>query len=135
MSRVKNKNTAPEVRLRSALHRLGLRFQLHSSDLPGRPDIVFRSARVAVFIDGRFWHGYQFERWSEGLQPYWREKIERTRQRDVRQRRALRRMGWCVVRVWDFEIMRAVDRAALRVRGQVARKSVRVRQSSARLSA
>src|SRR5262245_25069068 len=84
MSRVRSRDTAPELALRSALHRQGFRFHTHVKDLPGRPDIVLTSARVAVFVDGDFWHGYRFPAWEMTLAPFWRNKIAGNRRRDQR---------------------------------------------------
>src|SRR6476469_9829315 len=79
MSSVRTKDTDIEQAVRSALHRRGLRFRKHVRDLPGRPDIVFSRARVAVFVDGDFWHGYDFDTWRGGLSEFWRNKIETNR--------------------------------------------------------
>lgn len=118
MARVRSRNTAPELEVRSALHRRGLRFRIHAP-LPGHPDIAFPASRVAVFVDGDFWHGYRFAAWRARLPVYWREKIEANRRRDRRCRRALRRMGWTVVRVWGHEVG-DLDTALARVQRAVA---------------
>lgn len=115
MARVRSYDTKPERVLRSALHRIGLRFRKHVRDLPGRPDAVFVRARVAVFVDGDFWHGYRFPQWSSTLPEYWRTKITRNRLRDRRNFAALRRRGWKVVRVWEHDINRDVALCVLRV--------------------
>jgi DNA mismatch endonuclease (patch repair protein) len=101
MSRVKGRDTGLERVVRSALHRRGLRFRKHVRELPGRPDIVFPRPRVAVFIDGDFWHGYRFPLWEAKIPEFWRRKIEGNRARDRRNFRTLRRSGWTVVRVWQ----------------------------------
>ena len=82
MSRVRGKNTKPEMLVRSALHKRGLRSRKHRKELPGRPDIVFTRAKICVFIDGDFWHGYDFEVWKQKLTPYWQKKIGDTIERD-----------------------------------------------------
>jgi DNA mismatch endonuclease (patch repair protein) len=115
MSRVRNRDTDLERVLRSALHRRGLRFRKHVSALPGRPDLVVTRFRVAVFIDGDFWHGYRFPRWEHKLSEFWRRKINLNRQRDARNFRALRRAGWVVLRVWQHEIERDLDACIERV--------------------
>jgi DNA mismatch endonuclease (patch repair protein) len=104
MSRVKQKNTDLEITMRSALHKRGLRFRNNVEDLPGKPDIVFRTAKVAVFIDGDFWHGYQLSKWEDKISEFWRNKIRNNRARDQKNFRKLRRMGWKVVRIWQHEI-------------------------------
>lgn len=115
MSRVRNADTDLERRVRSALHHRGLRFRKHCRDLPGRPDIVFRASRVAVFIDGDFWHGYRFPLWRERLAPFWQEKISINRQRDERNFRRLRRAGWKVIRVWQHEVERDLSMVLIRI--------------------
>ena len=104
MSRVKGKDTGLEVRVRSALHRRGLRFRKHVAELPGKPDIVFGKARVAVFLDGDFWHGYRLPSWEDKVSDFWKKKISKNRQRDIKNHRKLRRMGWTVIRLWQHEI-------------------------------
>ncbi len=104
MSRVKSKDTGPEKLVRSALHRRELRFRKHVKDLPGRPDIVFTKARVAVFIDGDFWHGYDFISWEHKLSDFWKAKISKNRQRDAENLQKLRAAGWTVIRIWQHEL-------------------------------
>jgi DNA mismatch endonuclease (patch repair protein) len=104
MARIRSQNTKCELRLRSELHKKGLRFQLHRADLAGKPDIVFPSEKVAVFVDGDFWHGWRFSRWKEKLSEAWRYKIEGNIVRDRRNIAKLRRQGWQVVRVWEHEV-------------------------------
>src|SRR5580704_12677036 len=83
MSRVRTRDTPIEMRVRSALHQLGFRFRKHVKSLPGTPDLVFTRQKVAVFIDGDFWHGYRLAAWEHKLQPFWREKILCNRARDL----------------------------------------------------
>lgn len=104
MSRIRSKNTCPEMTIRKLLHRSGLRFRIHDSSLPGCPDVVFRKARVAVFIDGDFWHGWRFPAWSHKLAPYWCAKIEGNRGRDRRNFCRLRKTGWLVIRLWEHQV-------------------------------
>lgn len=104
MSRIRSRNTRCERTLRSALHRRGHRFRLHRKGLPGRPDILFPRQKVAIFVDGDFWHGWQFDAWKHKLAPFWREKIVRNIERDAIQLVALEESGWTVVRVWEHEI-------------------------------
>ena len=107
MKRVKSKNTAPETSLRKALWANGNRYRLHAGDLPGKPDIVFRQQRIAVFVDGEFWHGKKLssERLAE-MKPYWRAKIARNMARDVTTNEKLVESGWRVVRVGTKSIDR-----------------------------
>lgn len=104
MRRVRSRDTSCEFALRSALHRRGLRYSLRRR-LPGSPDIVFGPARVAVFVDGCFWHGCPVHcRRPSSNRAYWRAKIERNEARDKRVNRELRALGWRVVRVWEHRV-------------------------------
>lgn len=104
MSRIRGMNTSPELLVRRIAHARGLRYRTHATNLPGRPDMLFVRQRVAVFIDGDFWHGWQFPRWRDRLSDYWRAKIERNRRRDRRNFERLRREGWTVVRLWEHAV-------------------------------
>jgi DNA mismatch endonuclease (patch repair protein) len=115
MSRIRGKNTGIELLVFRELRRRGLHFTRHARDLPGRPDVVFRRARIAVFIDGDFWHGWRFPRWQHKLQPRWREKIAENRRRDQRNFARLRRSGWRVVRVWEHQLKRDPESAIRRI--------------------
>jgi DNA mismatch endonuclease (patch repair protein) len=116
MSRVRTRDTAPEVALRRALWALGVRgWRLHAKDLPGRPDLVFRAARLAVFVDGAFWHGHP-SHYKGQSGAFWDTKIARNRERDKTVNRELAALGWKVLRLWDFEIESEAEASALRVR-------------------
>ena len=104
MSRIRSRNTKPELTVRQLAHARGLRFRTHAKWLPGTPDLVFSRARVAVFVDGDFWHGWRFPDWRDGLAPYWRAKIERNMDRDRETLTHLRSDGWTVIRLWEHEI-------------------------------
>lgn len=106
MSRVRSTDTKPELAVRRLVHARGLRFRKHCSQLPGRPDLVFFAAKVVVFVDGDYWHGWRFPAWKDKLSPYWKAKIERNRRRDLCNFRKLRRNGWHVIRVWEHEVER-----------------------------
>lgn len=113
MAAIKSRDTSAERRIRSALHRAGVRFRLGQQIVTGgrrvRPDIVFRRARVALFIDGCFWHGCpQHCRMPSSNVKYWNPKIERNRTRDQRNDEELRATGWTVVRVWEHDDPAAV---------------------------
>ncbi len=117
MAKIRGKDTGPERALAAALLDRGLSWENHSTDLPGRPDFVFRQVRVAVFVDGDFWHGFRFHLWRDKLSESWEAKIEANRRRDRRNRLALRAAGWTVVRVWEHEI----EHSRVRASGKVAR--------------
>jgi DNA mismatch endonuclease (patch repair protein) len=117
MSRVRGRNTLPEIALRKALFALGLRgWRLHSGRLPGRPDLAFGRWKLAVFVDGAFWHGHS-SKFSPGrLSPEWEKKIRANMERDRRADEQLASMGWRVVRLWDFEVRKDAVGQAERVR-------------------
>jgi DNA mismatch endonuclease (patch repair protein) len=104
MSRIQGKNTSPERIIFAELRQHGLCFSKHVNDMPGRPDIIFREANLAVFIDGSFWHGWRFPLWQHKLSIKWRNKIAATRERDQRNFAKLRRMGWAIIRIWEHQI-------------------------------
>jgi DNA mismatch endonuclease (patch repair protein) len=115
MARIKGKNTGPERLLREALSADGMRCEYHAKDLLGRPDLVFRDCRVAVFVDGDFWHGWRFSIWRDKLSAKWEKKIESNRRRDSRVHRSLRRAGWRVLRIWEHQIERDLHACVRRV--------------------
>lgn len=115
MSRVKGKDTSLERVVRSALHKRGLRFRKHVKSLPGRPDIVFSSAHVAVLVDGDFWHGYRFPSWTHKVSGFWKRKIGGNRKRDQKNFRKFRAQGWVVVRVWQHEVERTFRKVISRI--------------------
>ncbi len=115
MSRIRGKDTAPELEICRQLHRRGIRFGRHANDLPGRPDIVFRRVKLAVFVDGDFWHGWRFPLWQHKLSPKWRDKISANRERDKRNFRKLRRLGWTVIRLWEHQVELCSDACVERI--------------------
>ena len=122
MSRIKGKDTGPEVLVRSELHRRGLRFRKHVKNLPGKPDIVFTKAKVVVFIDGDFWHGYEFSEWEHRLSDYWKKKILKNQERDAANHRRLRAMGWTVLRIWQHELEHDFKKCIERILSELASK-------------
>jgi DNA mismatch endonuclease (patch repair protein) len=112
MSRVKQVDTAPEMRVRRILHRNGLRFRLHRRDLPGTPDIVLPSRRTVIFVHGCFWHRHQGcpRASTPKTNPErWRLKFERNIARDDEACTALRGLGWAVLIVWECELRNEVE--------------------------
>lgn len=102
MSRVRAKDTKPELVIRRGLHARGYRFRLHRRDLPGTPDLVLRKFGAVIEVRGCFWHGHEnCGRQPKTRQEFWVPKIDRNRQRDDENLRALRDLGWRVVVVWE----------------------------------
>ena len=125
MSRVRSKNTKPELALRQALHRAGMRYRLHAPDVLGHPDIVHRGHKLAVFVDGDLWHGNPAEARRRGRESladlfptrteWWMAKIQRTVQRDQDVTETLTAEGWTVLRIWESDVRADPDAAAQRV--------------------
>lgn len=107
MKRNKSKDTKPELLLRKELWHRGLRYRKNYSKLYGKPDIVFLSAKIAVFIDGKMWHGYDWEHQKNDFKSrreYWIPKIERNIEHDFEVTQELVSLDWLVLRFWDFEV-------------------------------
>ena len=106
MASVKSKNTKPELCVRSAAHKLGLRFRLHRKDLPGKPDMVFPSRHIALFVHGCFWHGHDCphgRRQPATNVEYWQSKIKRNTERDTRVQAELVGLGWKPIIIWECQ--------------------------------
>ncbi|WP_224045043.1 very short patch repair endonuclease [Paraburkholderia unamae] len=105
MRAIRSKDTKPEIAVRSALHRLGFRFRLHRKDLPGKPDIVMPSLRVAVQVRGCFWHQHSCHdgRIPGSRQDYWIPKLQRNVERDRGADDELRALGWVVIVIWECQ--------------------------------
>lgn len=106
MSHVKSKNTAPEIKLRSILHRNGFRFRINRKDLPGKPDIVLPKYKAVIFVHGCFWHGHDCKR---GQRPqtnveFWDKKINKNMERDKQDIIKLKELGWRVMVVWECDL-------------------------------
>jgi DNA mismatch endonuclease (patch repair protein) len=114
MKRVKLKDGPLELLMQSELRKIGLRFQCNYKGVKGSPDIVFLKKKVAVFIDGDFWHGWRLPVWEHKLSEFWRSKLQSNRKRDRRTFRRLRASDWTVIRFWEHEIRadsgRCIDR-------------------------
>lgn len=109
MSRIGQKNTKPELAVRRTLHRLGLRYRLHKNDLPGRPDIVFPSQRLAIFVHGCFWHrheGCKLATTPKTNTDFWLQKFDTNVRRDADTQVSLEQLGWNSFVVWECETRR-----------------------------
>jgi DNA mismatch endonuclease (patch repair protein) len=125
MSKIKGKDTTPEKKVRSLLHSLGFRFRLHKNDLPGCPDIVLPKYNTVIFVNGCFWHGHQSAECKIAKIPksniaYWKNKIDRNRERDRKKQKELLDLGWDVVVVWECEI-RDIDKLMRKI-NSISRK-------------
>lgn len=115
MSRVRTRDTAPELALRRALWATGVRgWRLHPKHVLGKPDLAWLGRRLAVFVDGAFWHGHPDYYWGQSGD-FWDRKIEKNRARDRAVDDQLAAQGWTVIRIWDFELERDPGACAQRV--------------------
>ncbi len=121
MAKVRGRDTKPEMRVRRALHAAGVRYRLHAKDLPGRPDIVLRSRRLAIFVHGCFWHRHadpscKLARLPKSRLDFWMPKLEANRARDQLKEAALRDLGWTVLIMWECELKNeAIERVVMEV--------------------
>lgn len=107
MSRIKGKDTKPELIVRSLLHKMGYRFRLHEKDLPGRPDIVLPKYRTVIFVHGCFWHrheGCKFAYTPKSRVDFWEKKFSDNAERDKKTSEELARAGWKIVIVWECQM-------------------------------
>lgn len=132
MSAIRATDTRMETRLRSALHRRGLRFRKNMRTLPGRPDIVFPAARVVVFVDGDFWHARAVRETSLSTvvatfprrsYRYWQNKFAARIERDDKVSEELMRGGWHVIRIWESELRLNLERHVKEIAHQVRARS------------
>lgn len=107
MSKIRGKNTKPELLLRKEMWKQGFRYRISDKSLPGKPDISNKSRKIALFVDGEFWHGYKWEEKKSNIKSnrtFWIPKIERNIQRDEEVNLMLKELGYKVLRFWDFQI-------------------------------
>lgn len=106
MSKVRGKDTGPEMIVRRLIYRLGYRYRLHVRELPGQPDLVFPSRQKAIFIHGCWWHQHRCKRGNRRpatRREYWLPKLEANKRRDAETRSKLRRMGWRTLVIWECQ--------------------------------
>lgn len=113
MSKIKGKNTKPELQFRKALWKKGVRYRVDSKKLPGKPDVSIKKYKLAIFIDGEFWHGYNWDERKKTIKSnrrFWVPKIERNMQRDAEVNLQLKEMGYTVFRFWEHEIKKDLEK-------------------------
>lgn len=120
MARIRGKDTGPERFVLRLFDEAGIVAETHARDLPGRPDVVLRERRIAIFVDGDFWHGWRFPVWRHKLAPFWETKIAANRARDGRNHARLRRAGWQVVRIWEHQIEKRPEFVRQRINGIIS---------------
>ena len=104
MSRVKLKNGPLEKLVQRELRAMRIQYRCNNRSLPGSPDIILPRQRVAIFVDGNFWHGWRLPSWEHKLSPFWRDKLRANRARDQRNFRRAKRLGWRVCRIWEHQV-------------------------------
>ena len=122
MSRIRGKDTGPELRLRSLLHRAGFRYRLHDTTLPGKPDLVFPRYRTVIFVHGCYWHrhsGCKYAATPRTRTDFWLAKFQGTVERDRRTAEALTQRGWRVITVWECELKRDPAGVVFEIRRQL----------------
>jgi len=127
MSLIRSSDTSPELAIRKALHRLGLRYRLHGKDLPGKPDLVFPRHRVVLFVHGCFWHrheGCKVATTPKSNTAFWKAKFERNVERDFQARARLEEMGWRVLIAWECDLRpKAVEVTSLALLKSIRRST------------
>jgi len=124
MRRIKSVRTTPEVLFQKALRKEGIRFKKNYIDLPGKPDLALINKKIAVFIDGEFWHGYNWKKKKKKIKAnraYWIPKIERNIVRDKNNSKELYRKGWKVVRFWQQQIIKDTPKCIKKIRMEIAK--------------
>ena len=107
MSRIRGSNTKPEILVRSFLHKKGFRFRLHAKDLPGKPDIVLKKYRTAIFVDGCYWHRHQGCKLAynpKSRKDFWQSKFEDNVRRDKKVNKMYEIIPWNIIRIWQCEV-------------------------------
>lgn len=130
MSKIRGRDTKPEILLRKELYRRGLRYRVNYKKLPGKPDISNKSLRLAIFIDGEFWHGHNWDEKKDSIKSnrgFWIPKIERNMQRDREVNKKLKEMGFTVLRFWEKEVKKNLDECADAVMSAVKKKKPTIR--------
>ena len=106
MSGIKGKNTKPEILIRSLLHKSGFRFRIHDNNLPGKPDIVLKKYRAVILIHGCFWHRHECHlfKWPKTRTEFWKNKIDRNHENDIKTLHELEVLGWRICIVWECAV-------------------------------
>ena len=127
MSLIRGIGSAPEMKLRRLVHRMGLRYRLHAKELPGTPDLVFSSRRSVIFMHGCFWHRHRdckLARLPKSNLDFWKTKLEANKKRDLHNQRQLISLGWRVLVIWECE-MTDTERVSLIVRNYFFKQEIK----------
>ena len=114
MTSIKSKNTTIEKKMARLLRKAGIKFRRYPK-MPGNPDFIIRNKRIAIFCDGDFWHGYDYNNRKKELPLFWKKKIETNIKRDKKNSLLLRRMGWKIIRLWEHKINNSPEKSINKV--------------------
>jgi len=123
MRKIKAKNTAPEIIFRKALWKEGIRYRIENKKITGNPDITIKKHKIAIFIDGEFWHGFNWQEKKTKIKSnreYWIKKIERNIERDKKNNQLLINQNWVVLRFWEHEIKKELNKCIEIVKDAIA---------------
>ena len=126
MSKIRSKNTTPEIKVRKLLHSMGYRFRLHRKDLPGKPDIVLPKYKTVIFVHGCFWHGHEGCRYAvipKSNTHYWKNKINNNISRDNNNLILLSELKWKVLIIWECELIN-LDLLTFKIKSAVVNKGI-----------
>ncbi len=121
MSRIKGKDTKPELLVRSLLHRMGYRFRLHRKDLPGKPDIVLPKYNTVIFVHGCFWHRHKDCKYAynpKSRASFWQNKFKENIERDNKKQAELKKIGWEVIVIWECDL-RKVEELKMKIKKEL----------------
>ena len=110
MKKVKSTGSKAEILLRKYLSSRGYRYRLHHKNVYGKPDICFVSKKIAVFVDGDFWHGRNYKKEKDKYQPFWQDKIAKNMVRDRKVNKELKKQGWTVIRIWEKSLLKDLNK-------------------------
>lgn len=122
MSQIKSKNTKPEISLRKALWKEGVRYRVSNKRIIGNPDVAIAKYKLAIFVDGEFWHGYNWKEKKQRIKAnreYWINKIERNIERDKQNNQKLKINGWTVIRFWEKDIKKDLDKCVEKIKYEI----------------
>ena len=123
MKKIKSQNSKAEILLRRSLWKQGFRYRILNSKIAGKPDIVFLKNKLAIFIDGDFWHGFEWEKKKKNLKSnlkYWIPKIERNIQRDIEVNNLLENQGWQVLRFWEHQVLNETENCIIKIKAFIS---------------
>lgn len=127
MSKIKSTETQVEVLLRKKLWSKGIRYRKNNKDILGCPDISIKKYKIAIFIDGEFWHGFNWREKKKKIKSnrkYWIEKIEGNMQRDEKTDKNLKKQGWCVIRLWEHEIKKDINSCFRKINKKISNNAL-----------